>query len=278
MGLIDQSLKKALLDGLSAFQTDVPRSRIVPLWGREVPTKPYIRYGFIQPWRPPGRAVSANPPMRIREALEPTNTILATGVIENIVSSPYILIDPTKDFRNVVFPQCEVVVGSAVSRVFRLRAKDRIELYDPIVQYGQTYSIRRQNLRVFYNQAGLKGIVLQIVSVTPEQADDIGDKVLAFFTLPSGAKDAFSPLGWIVGSIGNLVNVDKEYNGQIVERVRDLTVTLKGRQLLSEVRTPVENVDLTVSGELPRSRDPHGPDTIPNDWRLYDPPLVIREV
>lgn len=272
---LEERLKGALLTGLSAWQTFVPKSRIVPLLGRTIPQKPYIRYGMIQSWRAPSLLVEHNPPMRIGEALEPTGNPVVQGTISDLDASPYILIDRAQDFRATVQPHYEVKIGERLSRVMRLRAPDKLELYDPIIGGYEAYTIRKQLVRVYYSRAGLRGVVLQVVAAAPAEADEIADSVLKFFQLPSGAQDAFQDLEWIVQSVGNLVPLDKVENQQVVERVRDLTVTLKGRELLSELRPPIELLGMELLDRLPTCRDPRGPQTMPCDWRLYERPMLL---
>lgn len=273
--MLDQQIKAKLVEGLALWQTYVPKERIVPFLGRTVPQKPYIVYSIDQAWQHPGLAVFHNPPPEAYETLEPVGQPIASGTVSDMDSSPYILIDTTKDFFALgVTTTDEVVVGNKKSCVLRVRTSDRIELFDPIVtQRNSTYTIRKQNVRVHYMKSGLRAITLRIVAASPAEADEIGHKILDFFILPSGAHDTFYPLGWTVRSIGNLTVADVVESSQVVERVRILKTVLHGKEIISEVRQPVAAMDYPVENAPLTYRDPRAPETVPNSWRLYEPPL-----
>lgn len=279
--LIDTQLKQSLIDGLAAWQTTVPRERIVPLFGRVVPPKPYILYSIVRNWAHPGPKWEFNPPNRIWEALQPDTAPFVTGTTTDSGRSPWILQDRTKDFRALgVRPQDEVRVGTKTTRVFRIRTNDTLELYKPIAGApGLAYEIRHQNIKAYYDKSGLRGCVVRVVASDPRQADELAHKVLEFFLLPSGAYAKLSPLGWKVASVGDLLSNDEVENDQVMDRMRELRVILRGRELLSEVQTPILTLDDGFVDEPPLNIcDPNAPLTTPNDWRLYEPPIRIREV
>jgi hypothetical protein len=127
---------------------------------------------------------------------------------------------------------------------------------------------------VEYWKSALKGLAVQCVAATPAEADELIDKIDNFFKLPSGFRDAALREGapWYVRNVGDVVNVDEVSNNQIVARVRDITVTLIGQEIISEERPPVELLDWDV-------QSPAGgiqPVVAPPEWPVVEPILPIR--
>jgi hypothetical protein len=278
---IEQKLKGLLVDGLAAWQSIVPKSRIIPMQGRVIPQKPYIAYRFVRPWQYPGARIEHNPPTRAGEMLEPIGDPIRSGTVTDLDTNARILIDRNADFIAAgVRPSDEVKIGSKTSYVMRVRAPHKLELRHPIATARNVaYTVKHQVLRVYYVRSSLKGLIVQVVAATPQEADDLADTVLNFFKLPSGCRDALATVHWRVQNVGDMVNVDKEENGQIVARVRDLTVTLRGHELLSETRPPISMLGWDVAGHLPSGLDPDGPWTQPRpQWPDYfiERPFTIQ--
>jgi hypothetical protein len=267
----EQKLKKALVAGLSAW-TGLPAAKIVPAFTREIPTKPYIQYKFFTAWQYPGRNVEHNPPTRAFHTLVPQDPPIVTGIA---FGGGRILVDYTQDLRAAgVQPAQAVQIGSQTSFIMRVRTPHTLELRDPIVIPGSSYAIRRQVVRVEYWKSALKGLAVQCVTATPAEADELIDKIINFFKLPSGFRDAALREGvpWYVRSVGDAVNVDEVSNNQIVARVRDVTVTLIGQEIISEERPPMELLDWDVHA-------PEGgikPVVAPPEWPVVEPILPIR--
>lgn len=281
---IDRQLEKAVLDGLTSFvvgasqQPLVPRERIRPLRGqRQVPQKPYILYGFFTPWQHPGRLVGFNPPAPVGVVLEPTTTLTASGTTSDFLDSQT-LIDRTKDFIALgVEPAYYVKVGTQTGRVTGVR-QDRLFLREKIVSAaGQTYEVRPQQARVFYWVYGNKGLSLTIGADDDFQADDIAQKCRDFFATSEGVDKGIKTLGWLVWSIGEIANTDFVEERQGLVRRRDITVFLRGREVRSEVKAPLQTSDIQVISEKPVPVNPaplldRKPDIIlkPTEW-VRDP-------